>query len=56
MSVALILGLCCAWLLAGVVCIALCVSAARGDRGQARAPLALARPPRRFSRGLESAG
>ena len=55
MSVALILGLLCAWLLAGIVCVALCVSAARGDRGQSGASLTAIRRPRRFARGLESA-
>ena len=53
MSLALIVGLLCAWLLAGLVCVALCVSAARGDRGQARASISLVRRPRRFARGLE---
>ncbi|CAA9489761.1 MAG: hypothetical protein AVDCRST_MAG65-1960 [uncultured Solirubrobacteraceae bacterium] len=52
-SLALIVGLLCAWLLAGLVCVALCVSAARGDRGQARASISLVRRPRRFARGLE---
>ena len=55
MSVALIVALLCAWLLAGIVCVALCVSAARGDRGQARASVRLARKSGRFARGLESA-
>ena len=54
MSFALILALTCAWLLAGIVCVALCISAARGDRGQARASMTLVRRERRFSRGLES--
>jgi hypothetical protein len=54
-SVALILALVCAWLLAGILCVALCVSAARGDRGHGRTPVASARRPRRFARGLESA-
>ena len=53
MSVALILAVLGAWLLAGIVCVALCVSAARGDRRQARASLAQLRRPRRFARGLE---
>jgi hypothetical protein len=54
MSFALILGLLCAWLLASIVCVALCVSAARGDRGQARASIALVSRRRRFARDLES--
>ena len=53
MSVALIIGLLCAWLMAGIICVALCVSAARGDRGQVRAHGSLGRRPRRFARGLQ---
>ncbi len=54
MSVALILAFLGAWLLAGVVCVALCVSAASGDRGQAPASVPRARRTRRFARGLQS--
>ncbi len=54
MSVALILAFLGAWLLAGIVCVALCISAARGDRGRASAPVPMLRRPRRFTRGLES--
>ena len=55
MSVVLIIGVLTAWLLAGVVCVALCISAARGDRGQARASIAAVGRPRRFARDLEKA-
>lgn len=56
MTLLLVIGLAAAWLLIGlVVCLALCTSAARGDRGQASANLILAGGRRRFERNNESA-
>lgn len=55
MSLVLILGLSLAWLLTGVLCIALCVSAARGDREQARAAMGPDAPSAPLPAGLESA-
>lgn len=55
MTLLLVIGLAAAWLLIGLlVCLALCTSAARGDRGQARADVVLAGGRRRFERDYES--
>ena len=55
MTLLLVISLAAAWLLIGLlICLALCTSAARGDRGQASANLVLARGPRRFERDFES--
>ena len=56
LTLLLVIGLAAAWFMIGpLVCLALCTSAARGDRSQARANLVLAGGPRRFERDHESA-
>lgn len=56
MTLLLVIGFLAAWLIIGsLVCLALCTSAARGDRGQASANLMLTAGRRRFERDYESA-
>ncbi len=57
MSLLLVIGMVTAlWLLVAIVCVALCLSAAEGDRRMARSPLRLTGTPRRFARRFRVVG
>jgi uncharacterized iron-regulated membrane protein len=51
----IVIGLLVVWLLMSLVCVGLCVNAARGDRGMAKPAMRLSPGPRRFSRDFHPA-
>lgn len=54
MTLFVVIGLLAAWLFIALVCVGLCVSAARGDRGLTSRTVRLSGGSPRFARGLRS--